>query len=84
MSYHSIAEKLDLGATVVYNILKKSNIKMRDINDTRKKKVLCVETGIVYDSVRETSRTLGINQGNLARVCREGKGTVGGYHWKYV
>lgn len=84
MSYHSIAEKLDLGATVVYNILKKSNIKMRDINDTRKKKVLCIETGIIYDSVQETSRTLGINQGNLARVCREGKGTVGGYHWKYV
>lgn len=84
MSYHSVAEKLDLGPTVVYNILKKSNVKMRNINDTRKKKVRCVETGVIYESGREVSRILGINQGNLARVCRERRGTVGGFHWEYV
>lgn len=84
LSYHSVAERMGLGAIIVYNILKKNNVKMRSINDTRKKKVRCIETGVIYESGREASRTLGINQGNLGRVCREGRGTVGGFHWEYV
>ena len=27
---------------------------------------------------------VGVNRGNLGRVCRENKGTVGGFHWEYV
>lgn len=84
LSYHSVAEKMGLGPIIIYNILKKSNVKMRNINDTRKKKVRCIETGVIYESGREASRILGINQGNLGRVCREGRGTVGGFHWEYV
>ena len=84
LSYHSVAEKMGLGAVAVYNILKRSNVKMRNINDTRKKKVKCIETGIVYESVNEASKKVGVNRGNLGRVCRENKGTVGGFHWEYV
>ena len=84
LSYHSVAKKMNLGAVAVYNILKRSNVKMRNINDTRKKKVKCIETGIVYESVNEASKKVGVNRGNLGRVCRENKGTVGGFHWEYV
>lgn len=84
LSYHSVAEKMNLGSVAVYNILKRSNVKMRNINDTRKKKVKCIETGVIYESGREASRILGINKGNLGRVCRDKRGTAGGFHWEYV
>ena len=49
------------------------------------KRVLCVETGIVYPSVREASRQTGVN---VAGICLAIKGerlkTSGGCHWKYI
>jgi hypothetical protein len=49
------------------------------------KPVLCVETGIVYDSANEASRHTGANQGNIISCCRGKYGykTVKGYHWQY-
>lgn len=50
------------------------------------KPVLCIETGIVYQSGKEASRQLKINYTGLACCC-QGKihyNTAGGYHWAYV
>lgn len=49
-------------------------------------KVLCIETGIVYNSISEASRKTNITRSTIGRVC-EGKKyykTAGGYHWEYV
>lgn len=43
-----------------------------------KKKVMCVETHHVYDSVQET----GIM--NVTKCCKNPTKTAGGYHWKFV
>lgn len=51
----------------------------------KRRKILCVETDILYRSVREASRQTGIN---IAGICLAAKGerlkTSGGYHWKYM
>ena len=49
-----------------------------------KKKVLCVETGIVYDSCGEAGRKTNINKKCISSVCIGKQKTAGGYHWMYV
>ncbi len=50
----------------------------------RGKKIICVETGEVFDSQKEAAERYGLNQGNLSRVCRGILQTCGGYHWRFV
>lgn len=52
------------------------------------KKVMCVETGEIFDSTVEAENIIGIKSGNgrIANCCHERRGakTCGGYHWRYV
>ena len=48
------------------------------------KKVLCIETGHVFDSLSEASRSTSIDASSIGRVCKEKQNVAGGYHWKYV
>lgn len=50
----------------------------------RCKKVLCIETNIVYPSTSEAGRQTGINQSGISRCCNGAYKTAGGYHWEYV
>lgn len=47
-------------------------------------KVLCVETGEVFDSIVEAARAKGVDSRNLHAVIspKSYKKTCGGYHWK--
>ena len=47
------------------------------------KKVLCVETGEVFESASEASRKTGIHKGSISQVCLGKRKTAGGYHWKF-
>lgn len=61
-----------------------------------RKKVLCVETGKIYDSVRQAARSVGPGTSNTTISCAAGgrtkksKGacyrvlTCGGYHWRFI
>lgn len=53
---------------------------------TRKQAVICIETGIIYESTREASRQTGIDQGSISKCCRNIPHyiTAGGYHWVYA
>lgn len=48
------------------------------------KKVMCVETGIIYVSMAEASRQTGTTQSKISLVCCGKRKTTGGYHWKFV
>ena len=50
------------------------------------KKVLCVETGEVFDSIADAARSKDIygRKGNISAVCKGKLNQCGGYHWKYV
>lgn len=53
--------------------------------NSNKKKVICVETGIQYDSVHEAGLAVGLKGGStIVRACKNNDKTAGGYHWKYV
>ena len=48
-------------------------------------KIICIDTGIIYDSIRIASETTGINYGNISSACNHRIKTAGGYHWaKYT
>ena len=47
------------------------------------RKVLCIETGIIYPSAQAASKTLGLWRGAVGEVCRGDGLSAGGYHWKY-
>lgn len=48
------------------------------------KKVLNVTTNIVYDSVREASKSTGVSFANIGQCCRNKTKTAGGYKWVYI
>lgn len=50
------------------------------------KKVLCVETGVIYESIREAERITGIHNTNISACClgKNRHKTSGGYHWKHI
>lgn len=49
-----------------------------------KVKVLCVETGEVFKSIREASLKYNIKETHISRVCRGRRKRTGGFHWRYV
>ncbi len=58
-------------------------VKASNQNNKTYKKVLCVETGIVYNSATEAARMLNLQQTNITACCRGRLSTTGGYHWQY-
>lgn len=51
--------------------------KMVGSANCKSKAVMCVETGIVYESQRIASRELNVNQSDISRSCKTGKATKG-------
>lgn len=51
---------------------------------TSNKRVICVETGEVFDSIREANVKYGFNISNICAVCKGKQKTAYGYHWRYV
>lgn len=49
-----------------------------------KKKILCIETGTVYDSFAEAARITGLNRTKIVSVCTGKRKTTGGLHFKYA
>ena len=56
----------------------------RNIEHGKGKRVRCVETGIIYESVSEVSRQTGLAHGNIVKVCNGQRKTTGGFHFEYV
>lgn len=49
-----------------------------------KKPVICVETSIMYESIKDASEKTGINNNSIGRCCKGGAYTAGGFHWRYA
>lgn len=48
------------------------------------KKVLCIDTGEIYNSVSEAGRVTGIHRKSIANNCNGITKTAGGYAWCYI
>lgn len=51
---------------------------------SKRKQVLCIETGIIYESLREAERQTGISHTNISMVCNGKLKTAGKFHWQFV
>lgn len=62
-----------------------SEEKRQKIIDAKKDKkpVYCTETDVVYPSVHECARQLGLQATLISKVCKGKAHTTGGYHFKY-
>lgn len=49
-----------------------------------KRKVMCIETGEVFDSVRIGAKSINVSDTSLVQHLRGGSKICGGLHWKYV
>lgn len=49
-----------------------------------KKKVLCVEKNMVYDSLKDASAQSGNRVSSISNCCNGRVKTAGGYHWEFV
>lgn len=48
------------------------------------KKVICVETGEIYDSPRLAAESVNKQPTTIHRAARDQTKTCGGYHWRYI
>lgn len=46
--------------------------------------VLCVETGIIYKSIKDAAKDIHTAPNNISRCCKNNKCTAHGYHWVLV
>ena len=46
--------------------------------------VLCIETGVIYESCQEADAAIGISRGKVSAACCGSQKTAGGYHWCFV
>lgn len=49
-----------------------------------KKKIVCLETGVVYNSFADASRKTGLQRTKIVSACTGKRKSTGGYHFKYV
>ena len=48
------------------------------------KKVRCVETNSIYDTISKASRETGIDRGSIRKACNGKLKTAGKLHWEFV
>ncbi len=53
-------------------------------NNSHPRAVLCVETGVIFDTVKEAGEFKGGSSKNIISCCRGRLKTSGGYHWRYA
>ena len=63
-----------------YRVLKVDQTKYNH----HKRKVFCVDTGVVYDGVKEAARAIGVHHSSMTSCLRGRTYTCAGYRWKYA
>ena len=62
------------------------NRKGKTIGSThiQSKKIMCIETGVIYNSIGEASRKTNITRTGIINHLKGLSKSSGGYHWKYI
>lgn len=54
------------------------------IAESQNKKVICVETGEIFNSVTGAAEYYNLKPTHISRVCKGKRKRTGGFHWRYV
>jgi hypothetical protein len=52
--------------------------------ELKKKQILCVDTGVIFNSLSEASEKTEISFQNISKVCKKQRQKAGGYRWEFV
>lgn len=76
--------KANLGKHLSFKTKEKlSKLRKGKSNLKNMKKVMCIETNIIYNGLIIASQKTNINFKNIQSVCSGRSKTAGGYHWQY-
>ena len=53
-------------------------------NNPARKKVLCIETNIIFETITDANKSYGIDISAIVKCCKGKRQTAGKYHWKYI
>lgn len=56
----------------------------KESKNKMRKKIICLETGIIYNGLTEAEQILGISLKQISKCLRNQTKTAGGFHWKYL
>lgn len=56
----------------------------KQLNESHKKKVICLETNEIFNSIKEASLKTGINSSSISLVAKNKRKSCGGYTFKYL
>lgn len=80
-STQRIAELLSINISTVIDYLKRcADVGLCDYTTDKHKKIICVDTGKVYDSLQSVKLD-GFNISQVSACCNEKANTAGGYNW---
>lgn len=71
-------------ANVNYGTANRRRVVTNQGNSTTPKKVICVETGEVFSSIREAARHIGRANNGIMHCCKGKRKKCGGYQWRYL
>lgn len=54
------------------------------LNASKAKPVMCLETGVIYESTRDVERKTGFPNGRISSACRGEIEQAFGFHWMYL
>lgn len=64
--------------------IQENRTKPTGIHHFASKQVLCIETGLLYESISDASKNTGIRHGYISEVCNGIRENAKGYHFKYI
>lgn len=76
-------EKKKISESVKKNRKPISDEGRKKISEINKRPVICIETGVVYESMNAAAEELGICKQSISKCCRGERQTAGGFHWAY-
>jgi len=59
-------------------------VEFKEMNEQRKRKVRCIETGAVYESITQAEKDTGISHVSITRNAHGKQLTAGGLHWEFI
>lgn len=59
------------------------NIDEIEARDKRQKRIICLNTGVIYDGISMSARSLGISQSLISRVCNGERKSTNGLKFEY-
>lgn len=63
---------------------KTNDLQYNRLGNGLKRKIICIETGEIFESVTAASKAINKSTSDISKCCHETHRTSGGYHWKYI